>query len=172
MLIRQGREGDEHGGRQQRSELGALQGPAGGEGALVLVGVLQRNGDGACLLAGGGKALKHTAGHQQDGCKNTRLAIGRQAADGKGRATHQEEREHQDESAAVTVTEGADDHSAEGTHDVGNTHNDHGLEDADGGGVLGEKDAVEHNCGGGAVDGEVVVFEGGAYPAGEGSSSW
>ena len=112
----------------------------------MLVGVLQGDGDGACLLTGGREALKHTAGHQQDGCKDTRLAVGRQAADGKSRATHQEEREHQNESAAVTVTEGADDHSAEGTHDVGNTHNDHGLEDADGGGVLGEEDAVEHKA--------------------------
>ena len=138
----------------------------------MFVGVLQGDGDGACLFTGGGEALKHTAGHQQDGGQNARLAVGWQAADGEGGAAHQEEGEHEDESAAVAVTEGANDHGAEGAHDVGDAHNDHGFEDADGGGVLGEEDAVEYDGGGGAVDGEVVVFEGGAYPAGECGSSW
>ena len=116
--------------------------------------------------------MNHAADDQQGGGEDTRLAVGRQATDCEGGKAHQEEREHQDESAAVAVTEGSNDHGAEGTHNVGNAHNHHGLEDADGGGVFGEEDAVEHDCGGGAVDGEVVVFEGGAYPAGEGGSSW
>ena len=138
----------------------------------MFVGVLQGDGDGACLLTGGGEALKHTAGDQQNRRDNTRLAIGRQATDCEGCKAHQEEGEHQDESAAVTVTEGPNNHGAKGSHNVGDAHNHHGLEDADGGGVFGEEDAVEYDCRGGAVDGEVVVFEGGAYPAGEGGSSW
>ena len=134
--------------------------------------MLQGDGDGACLLTGGGEALKHAAGNQQSGGEDTRLAVGRQATNREGCKAHQEEREHQDESAAVTVTEGPNNHGTEGAHNVGDAHNHHGFEDADGCGVFWEEDAVEHDCGGGAVDGEVVVFEGGAYPAGEGGSSW
>ncbi len=84
--------------------------------------------------------------------------------------SHQEERGHQDESAAVAVTEGSNDHVAPkdtGVSTTPTTTMDLRMPMA--AVSSGEEDAVEHDCGSGAVNGE--SYSGADYPANEGSSS-
>lgn len=144
--------------------LGAAECPAGEEAAPVVRSMLERHRVGAGLLARGRQTLEESERDEKDRREHADLVVARETADEEGRDAHQQERADEDLLAAESVADVAHQERAERSGDVCNTEGGEGRDGGDGLVAFGEEDGGEDECGGCAVDREVVVLESTATP--------
>jgi hypothetical protein len=164
----QGLRGDPHqcaqgstGGGADHDQRGQLAAGAGG----------CRFGEQRCaagLFGAGAEALGRAAHAQQDRGEQADLVEGGKQADGQGCAAHQEQRDHEDPLAAEAVAEVGEEDAAERTEQEADGEGGEAGDQRSCGGDVGEEQFAEDKRGGGAVDDEVIQFEGGADEAGDG----
>src|ERR1019366_2753104 len=136
--------------------------------APVLRCVLERHRIGAGLLAGGRKPLQQAQQHEQDGRRDTDLAVRGKRADEKGRKAHQEQGEGEDPLASELVADVAHEEGADRPRDVADAEGRERGDRAELGVDRGKEDLCEYERGSGAVDEEIVVLDGAADPARQG----
>jgi hypothetical protein len=130
--------------------------------------VLQAHRVRAGLLARGRQALEEPQRDEEDRRGDADGVVARQAPDEERRGAHEQEGEDEDLLAAEAVADVSEDDRADRAGGVADAESGEG-EQGPGRGVRGgEEDLAEHEGGGGPVDEEVVVLQGGADPGGDG----
>jgi len=120
--------------------------------------VLHQVGAGPGIFATGRKTLQAAGqGQQRRGCQAD-TGVGRQQADQRGGAGHQQDGQRQDALASQAVAQGAEDDAAQGTQGEGHGEHREGFEQGYAGVFAGEKLACDQR-GEKAVHGEVEPFD-------------
>ena len=164
-----GQQGDDgqHDGGEHGAGGRAHVGEAGGEAALVLVGVLQRHQRGTAPFPADGEALDQAQHDQQDGGENADGGVGRKQPDGEARRAHEGHGQHEHGLAADPVAEVTEDHPTQRADDVADGEGAERGDRRDHRSQVGEEQLPEHQRRGGAVEEEVVELDGAAQEAGE-----
>ena len=148
------------GGGQHEAERRAARTPGRERTAPRGGRVFVNQQDAAAPFAAGGEALQDAQQHQQDGCRDADLLIGRQQTHADGGRAHDEQRQHHDRLAAVAVADMAAQHAADGPRDEAHRKaaecRDRARQRI---AADGKEQLAEHERGGGSIEKEVIPFE-------------
>jgi len=142
----------------------------GVEAASALGGVFSHHHCRTGLFGSCAQPLKQAQNHQQYRGQITHLIEGGQGADQGAGNTHQQHRGCQHEFAPHTVTDHAEQHTAERAYGKTQEVSAEAGNQAHGAGLFREEQRPEDQCRGQGVEGEIVIFQSTAQGAGPGGA--
>ena len=149
----------ERAGGEQIADGDAERRKAAPEAAMLWWRVLDQEDHRAAIFGAGSQSLHDAHRDQQRRRPVADLRIGRQQADQRGADADHQQRRHQNGFTPEAVAHDAEQDAAERPHHEADAEGQERQQRADHGIAFGKEQLAEHQCGGGAVQEEVVPFE-------------
>ena len=146
-------------GGEQIADGDAERRKAAPEATMLWWRVLDQEDHRAAIFGAGSQSLYDAHRDQQRRRPVADLGIGRQQADQRGADADHQQRRHQDGFTPEAVAHDAEQDAAERPHHEADAEGQERQQGADHGIAFGKEQLAEHQCGGGAVQEEVVPFE-------------